>query len=85
MAFVSRNRRCAICGSSEVTEIRTNGIFSCRTCGGECDHLMDSSDLERVMRVQIFGGSDEEITSLRRRYPHLGIATWSAANKLEIN
>lgn len=84
MSLVVKNRRCSICGSSEITEIRERGIFSCRICGGESDHTMNDSDAVRIMQLQLFGASDDEITELRTRYPNLGITTWSSAKKLEI-
>lgn len=85
MALVVKNRRCSNCGSSEISEMKNSGTYYCRICGSECDHLMDDAVLERIMRVQIFGGTDEEIAALRNRYPHLGIATRSFTKGLEID
>lgn len=82
MAVAMKGKRCAACGSSDVTEVR--GIYRCCTCGSDRG-LMCESDLARINRVVLYGGSEADITRLRERYPNLGITVQCGGAPLILN
>lgn len=84
MALVTKTLRCALCGSSDVVYCVEGRYYHCDTCGGTADSPMPAADLAAVNRIATLGGSEEEWEALRRRYPRLGMASWSSENRLQV-
>lgn len=82
MALTTKRARCAACGSSDITE--EHGGYKCRTCGSD-KGLMSQSDLARVDRISLMGGSETEVSELRKRYPKLGVVTRTDAAGVDFN
>lgn len=84
MALVTKMTRCALCGSSDVIYSKADARYHCVACGANGAHPMPAADLERINRIAVLGGSDDELAALRRRYPRLELANWSSENRLQL-
>lgn len=82
MALTAKQARCATCGSSDI--IKEHGGYRCRTCGSN-EGLMNQTDLARVNRICLMGGSETEVAELRSRYPKLGVVTRTDAAGVDFN
>lgn len=81
MALVTKTTRCAICGSSDVAY--DGKTYHCAACGADSEAGMPAADLAAVNRILALGGSNEELTRLRRQYRNLDISSWDKENRLQ--
>ena len=84
MALISKVIRCAQCGSSDVTYREDTKLYHCACCGADCDHTMPAADLATLNEIAAMGGNSEKLAELRKRYPRLGIPSWSRENRVQL-
>ena len=80
MAIVAKMNRCALCGSTHVNAVE-NG-YRCMTCGKTAPELMNAADAALIDKAAL-GGENEALQTLRKRYPHLDLPTWSSKDRLQ--
>ena len=83
MALISKMNRCAFCGSSEVVYSEATGLYQCPVCGKDSAEPMPQADLNAVNRIAMQGDTEGKMDDLRRRYPHLDLATWTKEDRLQ--
>lgn len=83
MALISKMNRCAVCGSSEVVYNEAAGLYHCPVCGKDSAEPMPQADLNAVNRIAMQGDTEGKMDDLRRRYPHLDLATWTKEDRLQ--
>ena len=83
MALISKMNRCAFCGSSEVVHSEATGLYHCPVCGKDSAEPMPQADLNAVNRIAMQGDTEGKMDDLRRRYPHLDLATWTKEDRLQ--
>lgn len=87
MAMTTKLYRCAACGSTQVEVRRTETegmVYRCQACRAVRCEGMPAADLAVANRISVFGGSEEELRSLRRKYRNLDMTAWTAESKLSI-
>ena len=84
MALISKVIRCTQCGSSDVTYREDTKLYHCACCGADCDHTMPAADLATLNEIAAMGGNSEKLAELRKRYPRLGITSWSRENRVQL-
>ncbi len=84
MALISKVIRCAQCGSSDVTYREDTKLYHCACCGADCDHTMPAADLATLNEIAAMGGNSEKLAELRKRYPRLGITSWSRETRVQL-
>ena len=83
MALISKMNRCAFCGSSEVVYSEATCLYHCPVCGKDGAEPMPQADLNAVNRIAMQGDTEGKMDDLRRRYPHLDLATWTKEDRLQ--
>ena len=59
------------------------GLYHCPVCGKDSAEPMPQADLNAVNRIAMQGDTEGKMDDLRRRYPHLDLATWTKEDRLQ--
>ena len=60
-------------------------VIRCAQCGSsDVTYREPAADLATLNEIAAMGGNSEKLAELRKRYPRLGITSWSRENRVQL-